>query len=77
MKKRWGLWAGYAGREDTWLPLRVQPALKQQITTAHTEQKPCPTAMNFNCNSSDLNEKLFKKAVLVMSPSGLCLKLSQ
>lgn len=77
MKKRWGLGAGYAGRESTWLPLRVQSSLKQQITTAHTEQKPCLTAMNLNCNSSDLNEKLFKKAVLVMSPSGSCLKLSQ
>lgn len=45
--------------------------------TIHIEQKLCLRAMNLNCNSSDLNEKLFKKTTLAMSPSGLNLKLSQ
>lgn len=63
---------GRVGSKRTLLPLQVGSTLKQEITTAHTEQKPCLTAMNLNCNSSNLNEKLFKKALLVMSPSGLC-----
>lgn len=52
--------------------------LKQQITTVHIEEKLCPNSSELpNHNSSNLNGKLFRKASLVTSASGLYLKLSQ